>query len=174
MMRASLAAVIIVSASGVVASPPATSETKLNAGEFVYRSVLDGLTDDGVSPALARELANSDDFIPKCDLCGMTRKALIAHGELKTAPIAKKGKGLPDDLLKRLQSEKGETRRAALRDLVQRYMDQGHAKLDVSADHQIALQKELEGMRKMGMAGLQQGRKYCPSCDGACRLTPKI
>ena len=89
MMRALLAAVIVVSASGVAASPPAAPETKLNAGQFVYRSVLDGLTDDGVPPALARQLANHDDFIPKCDLCGMTRKALIAHGELKTAPVAK-------------------------------------------------------------------------------------
>ena len=174
MIRALLASAIVVSASGVVASSPAASNAKLDAGQFVYRSVLDGLTDDGVPPALARQLANHDDFIPKCDLCGMTRKALIAHGELKTAPVAKEGKGLPEDLLKRLKSDKGETRRAALRDLVQRYMDQGHAKLDVSADQEVALQKELEGMRKMGMGGLQQGRKNCPSCDGACRLTPKF
>jgi len=174
MMRAWLASAIVVSASGVIASPPATPETKLNAGQFVYRSVLHGLTDDGVSPALARQLANQDDFIPKCDLCGLTRKALIAHGELKSAPIAKEGKGMPEDLQKRLQSDKGETRRAALRDLVQRYMDQGHTKLDVSAEQVVALQKDLEAMRKMGMGGLQEGRKYCPSCDGACRLTPKF
>jgi len=174
MIRALLASVIVVSASGVVASPPATSVAKIDAGQFVFHSVLDGLTADGVPPALARELAKNDDFVPKCDLCGMTRKALIAHGELRTAPVAKEGKGFPEGLAKRLNWEKGETRRAALRDLVQRYMDQGHGKLDVSAEQKVALQKELEEMRKMAMGGLQQGRKFCPSCDGACRLTPKF
>jgi hypothetical protein len=170
MIRALLTGVVVLAAGGVVASPPRGPAAKVDASRFVYRAVLDGLNADGVPPALAAALAKNDDFIPKCGICGMTRKALFAHGELKAAPIAKEGRELRDDLAKRLKSSDDVVRRDALRELVQRYIDQAHAKLDVSAEHKAALQKELEGMRTLATGGLPKGQKFCPSCDGACRL----
>jgi hypothetical protein len=32
----------------------------------------------------------------------------------------------------------------------------------------------MEGFRKLAMPGLKEGQKFCPSCDGACRLIPKL
>jgi hypothetical protein len=173
MMRTLLTGVIIAAAGGVVAAPRPAPPTKVDAGDFVYRSVLDGLTADAVPPDLARSLAKRDDFVGKCGLCGMTRKALFAHGELKQIPAAKEGKGLTEDLAKRLKSDDDAVRRIALRELVQRYMDWGHAKLDVTAEQKAAVQQELERMRKEA-PGLPAGQKFCPSCDGACRLVPKL
>ena len=49
-----------------------------------------------------------------------------------------------------------ETRDAALRDLVQRYLIQEHAIVDASTEQKIALLKELELMRNLGMAGFNR------------------
>ena len=174
MIRALLTGVIVLAAGGVVASPPASTTipiAKLDAGQFILNAVVDGLSADGVPPALAGALAkNQEDFVPKCGICGMTRKALFLHGELKQAPAARAGRGLSEDLVKRLQSSDDAVRRAALKDLVQRYIGLAQAKLDVAVDVSAILQKDLEEMRKLAMGGLPKGQKFCPSCDGACRI----
>ena len=174
MIHALMTVVIVLSAGGMIASPRVVPAAKVDAGEFIYRSVLDGLAADGVPPALAATLAKNDDFLKKCGICGMTRKAMSVHGELKNAPVAKAGRGLRDDLVKRLMSKDDAVRRVALRELIQRYIDFGYAGLDVAVEQKQALQAELELMRKNAVGGLEKGQKYCPSCDGACRLTPKI
>jgi hypothetical protein len=176
MRRVLLTSAIVLAAGGVVASPPASttvpvSNARLDASRFILDAVADGLNADGVPPALAAAIARNDkDFIPKCRICGMARKALVAHGELKQAPAAQAGRGLSEDLIRRLQSRESSIRHGALKDLIQRYMDHAHAKLDVSAEQRAALQKDLEEMRKMAMGGLPRGQKFCPSCDGACRI----
>ena len=174
MIRALLTGVIALATSGVVAAPPASTTipiAKVVAGRFIFDAVVDGLSADGVPPALAGALAkNQEDFVPKCGICGMTRKALFIHGELKQAPAARAGRGLSEDLVKGLQSSDDAVRRAALKDLVQRYIGLAQAKLDVAVDVRVVLQKDLEEMRKLAMGGLPKGQKFCPSCDGACRI----
>ena len=44
---------------------------------------------------------------------------------------------------------------------------------DLPAEQKASLQKKLEEMRKAQARGLPAGQKFCPSCDGACRLAPK-
>jgi hypothetical protein len=158
-------------------SSPATADAPKppDAGRFLFESIRDGLAEDGVSPALARELANrEEDFVVKCPICANTQKALAAHGDLKSAPAAADGKGLPEDLGKRLTSRIDATRRSALRELVQRYTERGYVRQELPAEQRAAMQKELEIWRKGAMPGLREGQKFCPSCDGACRLTPKL
>ncbi len=177
MIRVVMAAAIFAAAGGVVAAPrpAAAPAAATDAGDFIFRSVLGGLADEGVPRELAKALAKAEgDFVPKCGICGMTRKALFSHAELKDAPVAKEGKGLPEDLAKRLKSDKSETRHAALRELTQRYIEQGYAKLAPTPEQKAALQKELEQMRKDAMGALPAGQKYCPSCDGATCRIPKV
>jgi hypothetical protein len=167
-------------AGGVVAAPRpaetvAAPVAATDSGEFIFQSVLTGLADDGVPRELAKALAQAqDDFVSKCRICGMTRKALFAYSELQNAPAAKDGKGLPENLAKRLKSDKTETRHAALRELTQRYIEQGFAKLAPTPEQKDAMKKELEQLRKVAMGALPAGQKYCPSCDGATCRIPKL
>jgi hypothetical protein len=169
-----LTGVIVLAPSGVVAAPPASTTipiAKVDAGRFIFDAVVDGLGADGVPPALAGALAkNQEDFVPKCGICGMTRKALFSHGELKQAPAAQAGCGLRENLVKRLKSSDDAVRRAALKDLVQRYIGLAQAKLDVAVDVRAVLQKDLAEMRKLAVGALPKGQKFCPSCDGACQI----
>jgi hypothetical protein len=178
-MKRILATATVLAAVGVLIAAPSRPAADLprpiKADEFLLTSIRDGLAEDGVDPALARALAGrDDDFVPKCSICGMTRKGLFAYGDLKTAPAAKEGKGLPEELAKRLKSDTDSTRRLALRELVQRYTERGYVRAEFTAAERAAVQKELEEWRKVAMPGLRAGQKFCPSCDGACRLTPKL
>ena len=51
-----------------------------------------------------------------------------------------------------------------------RYIGLAQGKLDVAVDVSAMLQEDLEKMRKLAMGGLPKGQKFCPSCDGACRI----
>jgi hypothetical protein len=178
-MKRMLATATVLAAVGLLIASPSRPTADLprpiKADEFLLTSVRDGLAEDGVDPALARALGRrDDDFVPKCTICGMTRKGLLAYGDLKSAPAAEKGKGLPEELAKRLKSDVDATRGLALRELVQRYIERGYVRAEFTPQQRAAVQKELEQWRKDAMPGLREGQKFCPSCDGACRLTPKL
>jgi hypothetical protein len=147
----------------------------LNANEFVHAAVVNGLTEDGAAPALAGELGKRDaDFVPKCFICDSTRSALKAYAKCDKQPAAKEGRGLSEELVKRLQSGTDATRRSALRDLVQRYIDREYARRDLTTEQKTSLQTELEKLRKLAMGALRNGQKFCPSCDGACCIVPRV
>src|SRR5262249_40869127 len=119
-------------------------------------------------------LAKNDDFIPKCGICGPTRQALLEYAKRTDTPDARPGKGLSEELVNRLKATDDATRRSALRELMERYSARELARAEWSAEQKAARKKELEEMRKAAMGGLPAGQKFCPSCDGACRLTPKF
>jgi hypothetical protein len=175
-MKRMLATAAVLAAVGALLAAPRAGQPKpRDVGKFLFEAVRDGLAEDGVDPALARALADrEEDFVVKCPICANTQKAFAAHGDLKSAPAAEKGKGLPEELAKRLKSDADATRRIALRELVQRYIERGYVRGEFTPQQRAAVQKELEQWRKDAMPGLRQGQKFCPSCDGACRLTPKL
>jgi hypothetical protein len=115
---------------------------------------------------VAAALAKNPDFLGKCPICGPTHDALTEYGKLTIQPTAKEAKGLPEELVTRLQSDKTETRHAALRELVQRYIECEYVRLELTPEQRTALHKELEKMRELGMGGLRTRQKFCPSCDG--------
>ena len=170
MMSAFLAGVMVVVANGEVSGPSKAP----GATEFLKRAILDGLAEDGVPPALARVLAKNPDFLGKCPICGPTQDALAKYGQLTIQPAAREGKGLPNDLMHRLESAKTEVRHAALRELVQRYIEREYTRLELTAEERAKLHNQFEKMRKSGMHGLRPGQKFCPSCDGATCRTPKL
>jgi hypothetical protein len=152
----------------VRADAPKTPEPK----EFITAAITTGLADDGVPPAFVADIGKRDDFIGKCDLCGPVHQALIAYGKGDKQPVAKPGKGLTEELVTRLKSDKDETRRSALRELVQRYAEFEYARRDLPAAQKSAFQAKLEEMRKAMSGALPAGQKFCPSCDGVCCVKP--
>jgi hypothetical protein len=154
----------------IAANPP----KPIDADEFIRAAITNGLLEDGVPAVLAGDLGKRDDFIGKCRLCQPAQFAFREHGKLKTVPAAKEGRGLSEEFAKRLKSDDNDTRRMALRELVHQYIDREYARRDLATEQKTALQTSLEEMRKAQADGLPAGRKFCPSCDGACRLAPKL
>jgi hypothetical protein len=173
----------VVAAAAVLACPAPGSPgggskaARVAAEEFVFTSVRAGLRDDGVPPALAVRLTENPDFVPKCPLCAATLKALKEYGRLATAPAPKAGCGLDPRLAARLTSTEAGVRHAALRDLVAGYMDRGYAGANLTAAERGDLERRVKEMRmvpKDPAAGFGNGLKFCPSCDGACRVRPEV
>jgi hypothetical protein len=152
---------------------PVDKPQSLKPEEFLYQAVLDGLTEDGVLPALAGSIAQNPDFFAKCSLYNPTHRAFEEYAKRMSADKPKEGKGLSDDLAKKLKSTDKDIRRAALRELVAGYMDRGYGRTTIAADQKKSLEKALLEMRGVPKAnGDPNGFKFCPSCDGACRLLP--
>lgn len=160
-----------------VAPPVAAKVREIEPGDFVYHAVLDGLTEDGVSPLFAAALAKNQggpanpDFLGKCSLCAPTLRALIDYSQRKDAAKPKEGKGMTVDLAKHLDSKEDRTRRAAIREMVAGYMERAYARDTITAEQRAKLEKELLKMRGVPKGG-DDAVKFCPSCDGACRLLP--
>jgi hypothetical protein len=154
-------------------TPVADKLKPIEVSKFLHRSIIDGMTEDGIPPAFAAQLAKNDDFLGKCQICSPTHLALQEYGNLKDTPTRKEGKGLTEDLVKRLSSEMKDVRRDALREMVSQYTERAYRRADMTAEQRDAIHKELEQMRKSQADGLPAGQKFCPSCDGACRLLPK-
>jgi hypothetical protein len=140
------------------------------ATDFVTQAVRDGLTRDGVPRELARQLDADHDFVPRCLLCYAVRRALAEYANLEQQPA---GPGLPEDLVKRLGDTRKEVRRAALRELVEKYVRRHIEATKLGKEEQQALQTTLSTLREQ-MLGLAQGTgfEFCPSCDGACLIAP--
>jgi hypothetical protein len=145
-----------------------------DASEFLQSAIASGLEEDGVTLTLASDLAKRDDFLGKCSICGPSRKAFAEYGSRRVQPKAAEGKGLPEELVKRLKSDKAEVRQPALRDLVARYMERAYAKSNFTTEQKTALQAKLEQWRKDMSGALPAGQKFCPSCDGATCRGPKL
>jgi hypothetical protein len=181
-MKRILAIAVVLAAVGALSatpspqagSPPANKPKPSDITDFLQRAITDGMTEDGVPPQFAAAIAKHDeDFLGKCVICVPIHDAIIAYGKLKERPKAKAGKGLEEDLVMRLSSEKADVRRAALRELVQRYVEREYVRLELSAEQKKTIQTELENMRKNSVGGLRDGQKFCPSCDGATCRVPK-
>jgi hypothetical protein len=166
---------ILAAAATLLAAPDPVEKSKsaeLKPEDFVYQAVLAGLTEDGVDPGVAGTLAERPDFFAKCSLCNPTRRAFEEYAKRKNADKPKEGKGLSDELAKKLKSNDNDARRGALRELIAGYMDRGYERNSVSAEQRKTLEKELLTMRSVPKINNTDpnGFKFCPSCDGACRI----
>ena len=136
--------------------------------KFISTSVLDGLKEDGAPREFAMQLSRNPDYVGKCSLCAPTREAFVRYSQLEKQP---EGKGLKEDLRVRLASANAEIRHAALRELVQKYMERGYAKANMSPEERTAMRNKIDEERKRSMGGLPRGQTFCPACDGAsCAL----
>lgn len=133
---------------------------------FIVESVTHGLARDNCPQDLVAKLAaRDDDFVPKCLLCKATREALFVYSKGCATPP---GAIFDAEKSKKLASNDAAVRRAALRDLISGYIDQGFASSKMSASERTALQKELSAQRELSMGIKSKDIEFCPSCDGVC------
>lgn len=174
LLSCSLVAVVLAVPAPAPSAAAADSPTE-EAKAFVKKSVLNGLTEDGVSPELAAKLAEENtNFVPKCKICESTQAALREYAARKAVQPPKDGKGLSAEMIAGLQSDKVEVRLTALRNLIERYIEKEFARADLTAEQKARIENELKNMRKEAEANLRPtGRPFCASCDGACRIPSK-
>jgi hypothetical protein len=143
-----------------------------DAADFVWAAVYDGLTADGVEPALAAELAENPDFVKGCKLCAITEQAMKQYSKLPKAPAAKPGRGMSADTVKKLRSKDRDARRESLRDLIGRYTAFAYNQANLTAEQRKVLEGHVKAMAytpKNPEDGLPHGFQFCPSCDGTCK-----
>jgi hypothetical protein len=135
---------------------------------FITDSIVAGLKEDGVPRELAGKLAKNPDFLGKCTLCRPTQRGFVKYSELDKQP---NGKGLPEELQTRLSSKDVPTRHAALRELVQKYVERGYAGKSLNDEQQKEMRQMIVKHRPNREIQLPNGQTFCPSCDGtACVL----
>lgn len=141
-----------------------------NMYEFISQSVQSGLKADGAPRELAARLLNcNEDFVAKCSLCKATREGLYLYSKFEQQPA---GPGLDPKLTAKLDSKDATIRRAALRDLVQRYIERGYSSFKMNADQRQVLETELKREREQSMGIKGAELAFCPSCDGVCCMAP--
>lgn len=163
---------------GLSYDAPATLPERLamlKPSVYVRQAVLDGLAEDGVDPKLAAGLLGRPDFVPKCPLCDATRAAFREYAGRETAPAPAVGRGLPADMARRLAGEDAAPRRAALRELIDRYAGRGYERHELTGEVRAGVEAGVGALRmapKNPALGFGDGLLFCPSCDGACRVRP--
>jgi hypothetical protein len=148
---------------------------RIDAFDFVHEAVKQGLKNDGVSPEVTKKLARrgSKNFLPKCRTCSAVAKALEEYGQGEK-PLAGPDPG--EKGLSRLDSEDLETRHAALKELVHKYVQMHFDRGELNPVQRRAIESCLEQERKAMsgvLAGSNSGQPYCPSCEGSCGIQNK-
>jgi hypothetical protein len=141
---------------------------------FLRDAVFDGLKADAMPPNVAGELLRGENWIGKCQLCTAAKEGFDRYLDNTTRPLPTK---LPKEMIDRLRDPKADIRLRALNELVNRYVEQHYARLQLSKEVRAALQKKMQEERANGMAVksgdiLPNGTTFCPSCNGACLIGP--
>jgi hypothetical protein len=176
---------------GAADSPQNAPATELSDPyhQGIFFAVLEGLYRDGVSSEVARAITAVDpqslqpsSFVPGCPICMPALDAFLLY--LERPPFRGKklardtfGAGLPAEQVARLSGPDGRARRAALRDLVQRWVYEHLDRLRLDPVERGAWTRELAARPETGMAilaGLQKSGDAlygdfdeCPLCLGA-------
>lgn len=178
-----------------------------NAGSrFVFFAVMEGLYNDGVSdeivdiviplvtpdptevnPAPAPYRDTNANFIYTCPICHPAFEAFLIYESrkpfrgLKGARVDTFGSGLPQELVKKLKSKDGETRRKGLEQTVQRWVQKRIERTKFSEQEKNDLIVELKLLKKAGLESLGRFKKgsngdyfknlygtwkTCPICEG--------
>lgn len=154
-------------ATATLITQDATS-AHLSMAEFLGDAIVNGLKQDNVPIELVSQLHGRDEnFVAKCTICFLVRKSLAFYaGTAKPTGEMK----LSRELVKRLQGTDQIAREEAMRELVDKYIKQAWQKLRLTEDAKRRLDDELQTARKEAAGLMRPGQKFCPSCDGACRI----
>lgn len=183
------------------------------ASRLIFHAVLEGLYEDGVSqeivdaviplrntvpternprPVGHRSMVES--FVYQCPACHPAYEAFKLYADRhrfegqKTGDISSFGDGLPEKLRKRLLSDDSPTRRKAVEELIDRWVERRLTLMRLNKEEKFTWAARLKQLRAEGTEMLKnfQGRgqgdyfgkvyadwKSCPTCEGsfgACKL----
>ena len=153
----------------VVSEYGSLEKTKTERSPFLREATFYGLQKDQFPKDLAAKLLEDRElWVVKCPICDHVKKGfgMYTNGDFK----AKKA-GSSVQHIKGFSSDDLDDRKIALRNLIDRYVQQYFEVLSMTKDEKLAMQSLLEAGRKDGMNVANGGEGFfCSSCDGACHI----
>lgn len=173
--------------------------TQIESSRIIFFAVLQGLYEDGVSNEMVDCVIPPDEngkpqygthFVYACPLCMPAFEALKIYRKREPFQGLKLGgdtlgKGLPMEVVQKLQSDDLNERLPAIQGLIEQWVRRHLDKLDLTDDERQRIAGQMEmGMKRgivmldrfRGQEGLAPLAKRCAICDasvGACRLAPE-
>lgn len=144
-------------------------KAKTERNVFLKEATFYGLQKDHFPKEIAGRLeAENANWVPKCPICDNVRGGLNMYAGSSFAA----GKStLSDAVILQLSSTDDGVRKTALRDLIDRYVQQYYSALKMTEEQRKNMQSQLEAGRKTGMGVANGGEGFfCSSCDGACHI----
>ena len=121
--------------------------------------------------AAASLLSEKSNWVGKCPICDNVKNGF--DWCIKRNPASGKSK-ISEPFHTQLTSSDEAIRKIALRDLVDRYIQQYYVVLDMTEGQRKNMVLQLEEGRKTGMERANGGEGFfCSSCDGACHINDK-
>jgi len=146
------------------------SEVKTSMEKFLTHATYQGLEKNALSTELVHTLLNDNElWVGKCPICDQVRRGFRLYVKKEQPSATKK---LDKKILKGLKGKTFEKRKAALKLLVDKYVQQYFVALDMSEEERKVMEEKLKEGRKTGMERASGGEGfYCSSCDGACHVS---
>ncbi|HYG15163.1 MAG TPA: hypothetical protein VEC12_05370 [Bacteroidia bacterium] len=150
------------------------NDPKADFKVFIREAVKSGLDENNVPESVvSRLIDNNKLWVAKCPICDNVKaglKSRLNHerNQDTTNVVLSPGE------LANLSSPNDSVAKAALKDLVDVFVQRYYAELGMTEAEIAAMEEQLLGGRKQGM-GLAGGDEdfYCASCDGACHKPDK-
>ncbi len=145
----------------------AGGDEKTDMATFLSKAIEIGLTNDQLSREVAEELlTNESNWSPKCTICKSVKKGFSAY--LKSAPVDTLESELPRGVMEEFGDEDAspEDRKMILQEMVDRYVSNHFAKLEMTEEEEKAMRESLAKAKKENESA-NPTRGKCPSCEGA-------
>ncbi len=144
-------------------------KTKTQRSTFLKEAVFYGLQKDNFPKEIVVNLERENsNWVGKCPICDNVKRGF----KLYTNANRENGRTkIPEEFLAQISNNDEVIRKVALRDLIDRYIQQYYAVLDMSEEQRKNMLLQLEDGRKTGMDRANGGEGFfCSSCDGACHI----
>jgi hypothetical protein len=148
----------------------AQDDFKTNMEAFLKKAISEGLQKDKFPLKISADILADKDkfFVPKCPICTPISSAFEAYNAQK---IKVKRTKLDKTWLRQIQSSSREEQHLAFKDLIERYVSEAYIQGQFTEAEKEAMESKLRVGRKKGMTGkTDEFGKFCPSCDGACKI----
>ena len=192
-MRGWIVAAVAVAAAalgGVVAARAGGGGSGIEPGggtwnRFLFFATLEGACEDGISGDAVKAILEKDGkghyrhFVYGCPVCSPVVEGVRAYGMRGEFYYSRKGDPLVAEvspapvaaLAARLADGEPRSRGAALRDLVERWVNRRMDRLRLTEPERAEWRQAMQIGRKKGMGALPASEGFehgsCPSCDGA-------
>lgn len=155
-----------------IPTPDPLPNGDISMNDFLRDAIYYGLQADAAPKEMVDKVLKGKLFVTKCPICRPVEAGLEKH--LKKLPEIKVKRGKEDVVAKMMNADTRESQQTALRDLISEYIEQYYTLLKFTPEARAKMESELQNGRKKGM-GLKSDSfgKFCPSCDGACKIKMK-
>jgi hypothetical protein len=144
-------------------------KTKTESSVFLKEATFYGLQKDHFPKELVSDLLRENsNWVGKCPICDNVKRGFDLY--VKENLEHRKPK-ISEQSITQISSTDEVIRKTALRDLIDRYIQQYYSVLKMTEGQRENMILQLEEGRKTGMERANRGEGFfCSSCDGACHI----